>query len=1070
MRIPEYRSQRSKIRLLRLLAPVLAVLFLIASPASAGGAAALRFDGKDDYLVLGGGAEGDFGADTDFTLAVRLRCGPGGGKVLNKIGGRESGFWDFFISEQRKPALTLKDAAGNRAVVVATGKIESDRSTHIAVTVERRGSAQIYIDGEPSGPAVAVGKIGNLDNRAPLLLGKYSRYYFKGDIEHVAVYRRALTAVEVERLAAGTEPAGPAAVWRFDGDLKAEGIGGSAVLDAAAPETHPVLVPAAEPSAGQAPAVPAAVSASPSPVRYEYASRRTVRSGPPPANRFENGDFEQEQAHVPAGARIEADASGNRHLFLPPDRTAVLRELDFASGQKPDTLEISCWLQVDPPLSGANVLPLKIEVTRDNGEVHELQSCFAVEPAEASSWVFRMDHVVPAQKVSKLRVVLRSAGSGVRIDDLYIGPVRRGIDPAEELDRRRAIPIQVCPSPGAPSGAFRLLKIAPDADVYDFSSEKSSPVRLRIDYEVIRSAPYVLTSAGGHALWTVVNCDDMTLAALGTDEAISLEKTGVFRTEGGVVSRKGVKANFYELAGGTQEILTGHSTLKCFQIGTPGGAADAGLLRIGSLSGFYPPEAGRVSFLLANLEDFAIELRRCGAEAAPGGRIWAEATLTDADRRTFYLQNAASAEAVIGDVTVKLEPAFDDRLLPTGCFTGILPHAADEIEFRFRFLVKRRGEISEVAVVKRWSRSREPEELPTALHPTPAPVFSGMINADYIGSHVDECGFGPEEVDRFLRAAAQAGINTVTVVTRNGDEVCFNSDTAPRRYKDFDLLQCVIDTAVKYRIRVGAELTLLAAGPQPRIDWLDRNAAGEPSGKYSMFKAGPRERDLAIIRELVERYRIDFLYLDYVRLSRSGYSEEARTAFHDRFGVDFPARPETDIRFQVFKTDAVTRYLREIRTTVKALKPDLPLAVYVWATYNHHNARVEQDWTQWLRSGLVDALFFGCYLGDEMQLRASCRAIRRLQEKVSGANVRIMPMITSSWGPARPPVSHDWNAGQLVRRMKIIVDAGFSDVGIFRSVLLWPYLDGVGEALAAGPGEAPSSRWKETLRQPGAEK
>jgi hypothetical protein len=85
---------------------------------------------------------------------------------------------------------------------------------HVAMTIERRSrtGGKLYVDGEVVLTFDPTGQTGNLANTEPLLIGAHPdpalRCAFKGVIDDVRLYSRALAASEVEALSRGKEATG----------------------------------------------------------------------------------------------------------------------------------------------------------------------------------------------------------------------------------------------------------------------------------------------------------------------------------------------------------------------------------------------------------------------------------------------------------------------------------------------------------------------------------------------------------------------------------------------------------------------------------------------------------------------------------------------------------------------------------------------------------------------------------------------------------------------------------------------------------------------------------------------
>jgi uncharacterized lipoprotein YddW (UPF0748 family) len=159
---------------------------------------------------------------------------------------------------------------------------------------------------------------------------------------------------------------------------------------------------------------------------------------------------------------------------------------------------------------------------------------------------------------------------------------------------------------------------------------------------------------------------------------------------------------------------------------------------------------------------------------------------------------------------------------------------------------------------------------------------------------------------------------------------------------------------------------------RPLEDWLGENMAGY---FLSPGLSSARDHTTAVIAEIVERYPVDGIHLDYIRYpnNRFDYSDDQRTAFALRYGVDpfdflsgegFPggrdpdalwrkspgARAFLDSVFTEWRSSQVDSLVRSVRSAIG----DVALSAAV--VPDAERARVEkgQNWVKWVQDGLVD--------------------------------------------------------------------------------------------------------------------
>ena len=144
-----------------------------------------------------------------------------------------------------------------------------------------------------------------------------------------------------------------------------------------------------------------------------------------------------------------------------------------------------------------------------------------------------------------------------------------------------------------------------------------------------------------------------------------------------------------------------------------------------------------------------------------------------------------------------------------------------------------------------------------------------------------------------------------------------------------------------------------------------------------------RAYKLGILRELVEGYAIDGVFLDFLRtgdirdnpqtdaegVANYGYEAPLLEGYRKKFGS---APVNGDERWVRYRAAPVTEFVRSVRTMMKSTKPRLPLAVlgaHPWC-YRGEKNRIDGnlrgmlvDLGTWAREGLVDeAVAAGYYL------------------------------------------------------------------------------------------------------------
>ena len=153
-----------------------------------------------------------------------------------------------------------------------------------------------------------------------------------------------------------------------------------------------------------------------------------------------------------------------------------------------------------------------------------------------------------------------------------------------------------------------------------------------------------------------------------------------------------------------------------------------------------------------------------------------------------------------------------------------------------------------------------------------------------------------------------------------------------------------------------------------------------------------------IIRDIVERYDLDGIHLDYIRYPREDfdYSAGALAAFRaslvaelnvaDRQRYDARAAAgEPAIytqaypqRWRAFRVERLTALLTAIRQAVKLVRPDAIVSAAVVPDAAEAAERRLQDWRGWAESGLVDVICPMAYTPDPAMFAAQISSAREI--------------------------------------------------------------------------------------------
>lgn len=247
---------------------------------------------------------------------------------------------------------------------------------------------------------------------------------------------------------------------------------------------------------------------------------------------------------------------------------------------------------------------------------------------------------------------------------------------------------------------------------------------------------------------------------------------------------------------------------------------------------------------------------------------------------------------------------------------------------------------------------------------------------------------------KIFDALAAAGINTVFFETVNAGYPIYPSKVALQQnplVRGWDPLAAAVKLAHKRDMELHAWVWTFAAGNQrhnalvnlpanypgpviaARPDWASYDNRGSlfPPGQGKPFldPANPEARRylLSLYDEIVNRYQVDGLHLDYIRYpfqdpsaDRSyGYGKAARQQFQELTGVDPAAiHPRDRLPWQKwteFRTHQIDSFVAQVSQQLKRKRPNLILSVAVFPLSEHDRIhKLQQHWEVWASRGDVD--------------------------------------------------------------------------------------------------------------------
>ncbi|MCL1463002.1 glycoside hydrolase family 10 protein [Argonema galeatum] len=290
------------------------------------------------------------------------------------------------------------------------------------------------------------------------------------------------------------------------------------------------------------------------------------------------------------------------------------------------------------------------------------------------------------------------------------------------------------------------------------------------------------------------------------------------------------------------------------------------------------------------------------------------------------------------------------------------------------------------------------------LYPTSSPIVQSEIRAIWLdrGSIVQA---GSERgLAKIFDGLAQAGINTVFFETVNAGYTIYPSQVAPEQNpltKGWDPLAAAVKLAHERGMELHAWVWTFAVGnqrhnailnqpadyPGPIIsahpDWANYDNQGRmiPAGQTKPFldPANPEVRRylLSLCDEILSRYNVDGLHLDYIRYpfqdpsrgSVYGYGKAARQLFQEMAGVDpmkiSPSNRPMWQKWTEFRTSQINSFVAEVSHMARQRRPNLIMSAAVFGyPVQERIQKLQQNWEVWAKRGDVDLVMPMAYAQD----------------------------------------------------------------------------------------------------------
>ena len=289
-----------------------------------------------------------------------------------------------------------------------------------------------------------------------------------------------------------------------------------------------------------------------------------------------------------------------------------------------------------------------------------------------------------------------------------------------------------------------------------------------------------------------------------------------------------------------------------------------------------------------------------------------------------------------------------------------------------------------------------------------------------------------DQVSRVVRTAVQGRFNALLVQVRGRGDAYYRSQGEPQAEElpeedlGFDPLAEIITQARSAGLEVHAWVNVyLAWHPTPRLprsathvlarhpEWFMVSADGIDMGQgdlegIDLVKRGVEGRYLSpgvpevrgylleVFEEILQRYDVDGIHLDYVRYPNIHYDYNliSRAEFSRRYHFDPLNLVATNTKrtvpvdlaqgrkvWEKWRTDQVTLLVEGVHRLIARVKPRVKLSAAVKpdveVAYRQHG----QDWIRWINQQMVDFVVPMFYTGSTEQIGVQMKTVQQYVKK-----------------------------------------------------------------------------------------
>ncbi len=527
-------------------------------------------------------------------------------------------------------------------------------------------------------------------------------------------------------------------------------------------------------------------------------------------------------------------------------------------------------------------------------------------------------------------------------------------------------------------GEVRFDKIAIEAQVVHFDPKRGVVLPLVVDYDVLETAPILLTSRLGTEHWQVYQFATEAMSAMYTDEKIDLARKGSHTAK---ATRAWFGKNYGPLPESGLVAIRGH---RYFLIDVPNGK----WLDVVDPPAFFndPAILRDLTFTLADLTEYDLEISEIQSTWQAGGPLRVRITVRDAQGRLLPVVGAHLA-AHAGQWRAEFTTEWTDLGEPTGWMRTALPEIVPErLTVEGNASVQGPDKLTAERIAAEFARGTglvDPNKLKIAEQGYELPRDNDGVIRETRALWVSPADIATAEgVDRLVARSVEARLNVIIpdIFVRNAFYA--RSELIPIAEQvevGFDPLGYLIAKAHAAGLEVHPWFCVTYRDKHFRQWFADKYGRNidvlDAEGKVISHGADvhrPEYRQFMIdlMVGVARDYDVDGIHLDYIRTMGRCYCDACRREYAERHSIQLAEAD--DAQWLQWQREAIGEIVQKTAEGVRNVRPGAVMSAAVFASMPSGAAQ-GQDPAGWARRGWLDVVIPMDYQMQTLQVRSNER-------------------------------------------------------------------------------------------------